>query len=34
MEQERSDPMKQIEPDQPGFPVDPAAGREQERLQR
>jgi RND family efflux transporter MFP subunit len=34
MEQERADPMKEIEPDQPGLLNDPAASREQERLQR
>jgi RND family efflux transporter MFP subunit len=34
MEQEREDPMKQSEPDQPGLPSDPSASREQERLQR
>ena len=26
--------MKPMEPDQPGFPTDPAATREQQRLQR
>ena len=34
MEQERADPMKQIEPGQPGFSTGAAAGREQDRLQR